>query len=200
MAVNQNATQDIKDERGNNVADAAKADLIKATEQGTRFVDAARDGINKIVDLREQATENTKQVVQKSVETASQQAREAADRFTKTLGFSGGDSERLARQSKQNMEAVTRCGTVLTQAFQDVSRSWFGLAQKQFQHNLNGMNKLVRAKSLQEFTAIQSDLVRESLQHMVQDSKAITETSARAVEEASKTFSGVAQQSPTLVR
>ena len=116
------------------------------------------------------------------------------------LGFSGEDSERLARQSKQNMEAVTRCGTVLTQAFQDASRSWFGLAQKQFQHNLDGMNKLARAKSVQEFTAIQSDLVREGLQHMVQDSKAITETSARAVEEASKTFSSVAQQSPTLVR
>jgi hypothetical protein len=199
MAVNQNATQDIKDERGNNVADAAKANLIKATEQGTRFVDAARDGINKIVDLREQATENTKQVVQKSVETASQQAREAADRFTRTLGFSGQDSERLARQSKQNMEAITRCGTVLTQAFQDVSRSWFGLAQKQFQRNLEGLNKLTHAKSVQEFTAIQSDLVRESLQRMVQDSKAITETSTRAVEEASKTFSSVGPQSPAVV-
>jgi len=199
MAVNQNATQDIKDERGNNVADAAKANLNKATEQGTRFVDAARDGINKIVDLREQATENTKQVVQKSVETASQQAREAADRFTRTLGFSGQDSERLARQSKQNMEAITRCGTVLTQAFQDASRSWFGLAQKQFQRNLEGLNKLTHAKSVQEFTAIQSDLVRESLQHMVQDSKAITETSTRAVEEASKTFSSVGPQSPAVV-
>jgi len=200
MAFNQNNNQGKQHEQTNKAADATKASLNKATEQSTQFVDAARDGVNKMVDLREQATENTKQVVQKSVETASQQAREAADRFTKTLGFSGEDSERLARQSKQNMEAVTRCGTVLTQAFQDVSRSWFGLAQKQFQHNLEGMNKLVRAKSLQEFTAIQSDLVREGLQHMVQDSKAITETSARAVEEASKTFSSVAQQSPTLVR
>src|ERR1700710_1354058 len=136
MAVNQNAPQDIKDERGNNVADAAKANLNKATEQGTRFVDAARDGLNKMVDLREQATENTKQVVQKSVETASQKAREAADRFTKTLGFSGEDSERLARQSKQNMEAVTRCGTVLTQAFQDASRNWFERAARQWQATL----------------------------------------------------------------
>src|SRR4051812_19808346 len=199
MAVNQNAPQDIKDERGNNVADAAKANLNKATEQGTRFVDAARDGINKIVDLREQATENTKQVVQKSVETAAQQAREASDRFTRTLGFSGQDSERLARQSKQNLEVVTRCGTVLTQAFQDASRSWFGLAQKQFQRNLEGVNKLVHARSVQEFTAIQSDLVRDSLQHMVQDSKAIAETSTRAVEEASRTFSAAGPQSPAVV-
>src|SRR4051794_2288891 len=200
MAFNQNNNQGKPHEQTNKAADATKASLNKATEQSTQFVDAARDGVNKMVDLREQATENTKQVVQKSVETASQQAREAADRFTKTLGFSGEDSERLARQSKQNMEAVTRCGTVLTQAFQDASRSWFGLAQKQWQRNLDGLNKLTRAKSVQEFTAIQSDLVREGLQHVVQDSKAITETSARAVEEASKTFSAVAQQSPAVSR
>ena len=193
MAFNQNNAQGKQHEDGEKVADAAKANIDKAAERGTRFVDATRDGMNKIVDLREHATENTKQIVQKSVETASHHAREATERFTRTLGFTGEDSERLARQSKQNLEAVTRCGTVLTQAFQDASRSWFGLAQRQFQRNLEGMNKLVRAKSLQEFSAIQSELARESLQHMVQDSKAITETSARAVEEASQTFSSVVQ-------
>src|ERR1700712_5487483 len=200
MAFNQNNNQGKQHEQADNVADATKANINKTAEQSARFADAARDSVNKMVDLREQATENTKQVVQKSVETASHHAREATERFSRTLGFSGEGSERLARQSKQNMEAVTRCGTVLTHAFQDVSRSWFGLAQKQFQHNLDGMNKLVRAKSVQEFTAIQSDLVRESLQQMVQDSKAITETSARAVDEASKTFSSVGPQSPTVIR
>jgi hypothetical protein len=193
MTFDQNNAQAKQREQNEKVADTAKANLNNATEQGKQFADAARGGLNKMTDLREQATESTKQVVQKSVETAAQQAREAADRFTRTLGFSGEDSERLARQSKQNLEAVTRCGTVLTQAFQDASRSWFGLAQKQFQRNLEGMNKLVHAKSVQEFAAIQSELVRDGLQHIVQDSKAITETSARAVEEASKTFSNVAQ-------
>jgi len=176
MAFDQNNAQGKQSDK---IADAAKANINKTAEQSAQFADAARDGMNKIVDLREHATENTKQIVQKSVETASHHAREATERFTRTIGFTGEDSERLARQSKQNIEAVTRCGTVLTQAFQDVSRSWFGLAQKQFQHNLDGMNKLVRAKSLQEFTAIQSELVREGLQQMVQDGKAITETSPR---------------------
>src|SRR3954462_5399900 len=200
MAFNQNNNQSKQHEQADKVADATKANINKTTEQSAQFVDAAREGVNRMVDLREQATESTKQIVQKSVETASQQAREAADRFTKPLGFPGKDSEPLARQSKQNMEAVTRCGTVLTQAFQDTSRSWFGLAQKQWQRNLEGFTKLTHAKSVQEFTAIQSDLVREGLQNVVQDSKAIPETSARAVEEASKTFSSVAQQSPTVVR
>jgi hypothetical protein len=198
MAFDQNNAQAKQREQNEKVADIAKASFNNATEQGTQIVDAARDGVNKMADLHEQATESTKQIVQRSVETASQQAREASERFTKTLGFTGEDSERLARQSKQNMEAVARCGTVLTQAFQDASRSWFGLAQSQWQRNLDGLNKLTRAKSVQEFAAIQSELARESLQHIVQDSRAITETSARAVEEASKAFS--AAQTPTLVR
>ncbi|MET0532203.1 MAG: phasin family protein [Microvirga sp.] len=197
MAIDQNINAGKPNNQDARTAEAAKANFNQAADktaqQGKQFADAAREGVNKMADLREKATESTKQVMQNSIETASQQAREAADRFSKTLGFSGADSERLAQQSKQNMEAVTRCGTVLSQAFQDASRNLFDLGQKQFQRNLEGLTKLARAKSVQEFTAIQSDLVRESLQHMVQDSKAITDTSARAVEEASKTFSSVAQ-------
>ena len=200
MALNQNNAQGKQHDQNDKIADTAKANIDKTAEQSAQFADAARDGMNKIVDLREHATENTKQLVQKSVETASHHAREATERFSRTLGFSGEGSERLARQSKQNMEAVTRCGTVLTQAFQDASRHWFELGQKQWQRNLEGLNKLTQAKSVQEFTAIQSELAREGLQNMVQDSRTITETSVRAVEEASKTFSSVAQQSSTLVR
>ncbi|AWN42700.1 phasin family protein [Methylobacterium durans] len=199
MAFNQNSNQNKQSEQSDKAADTAKATLDRTAEQGKQFADATRDGVNKMVDLSERASENTKQIVQRSVETASQQAREAGARFTKTLGFTGEDSERLARQSKQNIEAVARCGTVLTQAFQDASRSWFGLAQSQVQRNLDGLNKLTRAKSVQEFAAIQSELARESLQHIVQDSRAITETSTRAVEEASKAFASVAQ-TPTIVR
>src|ERR1700712_3824339 len=166
MALNQNNAQGKQHDQNDKIADTAKANIDKTAEQSAQFADAARDGMNKIVDLGEHATENTKQLVQKSVETASHHAREATERFTRTIGFSGENSERLALQSKQNMEAVTRCGTVLTQAFQDASRSWFGLAQKQFQRNLEGMNKLVHARSVQEFTTIQSELVRDGLQHM----------------------------------
>lgn len=200
MAFNQNSASSKQNEQNDRLVGAGKADIDKAAEQGAQFADAARDSMNKITDFGEKTTDATKQIVQKSVEAASQQAREATDRFTRTLGFTGQDSERLARQFKQNLEAVTRCGTVLTQAIQDTSRSWFELSQKQWQRNLDGLNKLARATSVQEFTTIQSELAREGLQHMVQDSKVIAEASVRAVDEAAKAFSGMAQQSSTLVR
>lgn len=200
MTFNPTTAPNKQAEQNEKLTDAVKASIKETSDQSTQFADAARDGMSKMADLSEKATENAKQIVQKNVETASQQAREAADRFTRTLGFTGQDSERLARQSKQNLEAVTRCGTVLTQAIQDASRSWFELGHKQWRRNLDGLNKLARARSVQEFVAVQSELVRESLQHVVEDSRAITETSARAVEEASKTFSSMTQQNSTAVR
>jgi len=194
MAFDQNTAQTKQNQQGAKFADAAKANLEKGAEQATQ---AARDGLNTVKDMHAQAAETGKKLLQDGIETASKQAREVSDRLTRTLGFSGQDSERLARQSKQNMEAVTRCGTVLTQALQDASRNWFELAQKQWQGNLDGLNTLARSQSLQEFTAVQSELVREGLQNMVQDSRAIAETSLRAVDEASKAFPNASQSSPS---
>ena len=144
-----NATQNKHTNEFEKATDTLKANIDKSAEQSTQFTDAAREGVNKIVDLNERAIENTKHVMQKGVETASHQAREATDRFTRTLGYTGEGSERLAQQSKQNMEAVVRCGTVLTQAFQDTSRIWLELSQKQWQRNLEGMINQFAASNLE---------------------------------------------------
>jgi hypothetical protein len=200
VAVNQTTTQSAQRDQENTISDAAKDNINKTAEQGAQFVDLTRDGANKMAEMRDQAAENTKRIVQRGLEAVSLQARESTDRFTRTLGFTGEDSERLARQSKQNLEAITRCGTVLTQAFQDASRSWFELGQRQWQRNLDGLNRLTQARSVQEFAAIQSELAREGLQHIVQDSRTIAETSLRGVDEATKTFSSVGQQGSAVIR
>ncbi|WP_336487358.1 phasin family protein [Methylobacterium nigriterrae] len=170
--------------QGGRIAQAAEDDLNKAADLGMK-------GLDQIAELREQVTENAKQIVTTSVEVASTRARRASDEIARTFGFSGEDGERLARQSKQNMEAVARCGTVLTQALQDASRGWVEIGQKQWRRNLDGLNRLARVRSLQDLAAVQSDLVREGLQSMVQDSRRIAEGSLRAVDEAAKTIAAV---------
>src|SRR6476661_9050177 len=119
MAANQTTSQSARADQENKISDTVKSNIDKSAEQGSQFVDFTREGASRMADLRDQSAENTKRVVERGIEAVSHQAREATDRFTRTLGFSGGDSERLARQSKQNLEAVARCGRVLTQAFQD---------------------------------------------------------------------------------
>src|SRR3954453_14106757 len=173
--------------------DTHAREQTKRDEEARQNGEAARAGVDRLADFRQQATEDAWKSMRGSVEAASQEVQNASDRFARTLGYSGEEGERLARQSGQNVEAITKFGTVLTQACQDTSRDWYGLAQKQLQRNLEGLSKLAHCRSVQEFAATQSGLVRESLQHVVEDSRSIAEGSLKAVNDAGKAVSGTAQ-------
>src|SRR4051812_24403393 len=173
--------------------DTHAREQTKRDEQARKNGEAARAGVDRLADFRQQATEDAWKSMRGSVEAASQGVQNASDRFARTLGYSGEEGERLAGQSGQNVDAITKCGTVLTQAYQDTSRDWYGLAQRQLQRNLEGLSKLAHCRSVQEFATVQSGLIRESLQHMVEDSRSIAEISLRAVNDASKALAGPAQ-------
>jgi hypothetical protein len=57
------------------------------------------------------------------------------------------------------------------------------------------LSQLAHCRSSQDFATAQSALVRDSLEHMIEDSRSIAELSLRAVNEASKVIAGVAQES-----
>jgi hypothetical protein len=194
MAFNQNNSQLKQAETVTKLADAAKAHVGKSAEQSTQAADGARVGVAMAANLHEKATLDAQQMLQTSIDAAAVHAHEGSERVIRALGFSGEGSERLVEQSKENMDIVARCGTTLTQAFQDTSRGWLELAQKQWQRNLEGMQRLAGAKSVQEFTTTQSELLRDGLEHMVQDSHAIAATSLKAMEQAQGTFKTVPRQ------
>ena len=174
--------------------DTHAREQIKRDEQAHKNGDAARAGVEKLAGFRQRATGEAWKSMESSLEGASQGFQNASDQVARTLGFSGAEGERLARQTGQNVEAITKFGTVLTQAYQDTSREWYGLAQKQLQRNLEGLSQLAHCRSVQDFAATQSSLVRESLQSMVEDSRLIAEISLKAVNDASKAVAGTAQE------
>src|SRR4051794_2539126 len=73
----------------------------KRDEQAYKNAEAARAGVDKLADFRQQATEDAWKSMRGSVEAASQEVQNASDRFARTLGYSGEEGERLARQSGQ---------------------------------------------------------------------------------------------------
>src|SRR3954466_13609987 len=173
--------------------DTHAREQTKRDEQAHKNANAARAAVEKLADFRQRATDDGWKSMESGLDAASQGFQNASDQFTRALGFSGEEGERLARQSGQNVEAITKFGTVLTQACQDTSREWYGLAQKQLQRNLEGLSKLAQCRSVQDFAAVQSGLIRESLQYMVEDTGSIAEISLKAVNEARKAVAGTAQ-------
>ena len=155
-------------------------------EQAHTNAEAARAGVEKLADHRQRATADAWRSMESGVEAATQGFRNASDQFARDLGYSGEEGKRLARQSAQDVEAITKYGAVLAEAAQDSSRQWYGLAQRQWQRNLEGLSQLARCRSVQDFVAVHSGLVRESLLHMAEDGRTIAENSLRAMNDASK--------------
>ncbi len=169
---------------------------MNAQDNGSQSLhDGRADGIPDAVKVGSNRMRDTSiWPMPNGMEAAARQAREATERFSRTLGFSGEEGERLAQQSKMNPEALKQCRTVLIQAFQASSQSWTEMVQGQWKRNFDGMERLMQSSSVQAFGTIQGELVRENLEHILKDSRSVAERSMRAADEAGKALSAMTGQ------
>jgi len=63
-----------------------------------------------------------------------------------------------------------------------------GLVQDRVQKNIDGLGRLAGCRSVQDFVATQSDLMRDGLQQVIDTNKRIAELSVRVAEEAARSI------------
>ncbi len=170
------------DENTNQAADTVRNAQTVTDEAADAGRHAARAG----AEIAQSGAETVQQIVQSSLEMATQATERSVDQFAQVFGFSGRVSEETAQQSSQNLEAVAEATTVLAQGLQDISREWTSLAQNRFQRNLDGFNELLRCRTLPDLVAVQSGLLRENLELMLNNSRRIAEMSVQVASEAAR--------------
>src|SRR4051812_3132414 len=169
-------------------------DQNKAADEAARTArtvtdEAARVGEQTVragADIARRSTETARDTFQTGLNTASETFQRMSDQFTKVLGFNGPQSEELARRASQNLQAVSQASTVLARGAQEVSREVIQLVQDRVQKNVEAVNQLAGTRSVQDFVAVQSDLVRDGLQQVIDTNKRIAELSVRVAEEAAR--------------
>ena len=181
----------------NKAADeAARTARTVADEAGRVGEQTARAG----ADIANRSTETARSAMEAGLNTATQTFQRAADQFTNVLGFSGPQAEELARRSSENVQAVTQASTVLVRGAQEVLQEVFGLVQKRLQKNIDAMNRIVGARSVQDFVAVQSDLARDTLQAVIETNRRAAEASLRIAEEAGRVIQAQADKNAKQVR
>jgi len=170
-----------KDEQDHKAAEAARTVTNEAAKVGEQ---SARAG----ADMARRGAETARDTVQSGVTMASQTFQRLNDQFTQALGFNGPQAEELSRRSSQNLQAVSQASSVLMKGAQEVSHEVLGLVQDRVQKNIDGLGRLAGCRSVQDFVATQSDLMRDGLQQVIDTNKRIAELSVRVAEEAARSI------------
>jgi phasin family protein len=118
------------------------------------------------------------------LKAASEESRRATDQVTQLFTQSAARGEELTRRSAQGLEVLTQTSTALTRGFQNLSREWLTLAQARLQRNVDAMSAIAGCRSLPELFTIQTELVRDNLQHTLEATQRMVELSRRIASEA----------------
>jgi phasin family protein len=167
----------------NKAADEAARTARTITDEAARVGEqSARAG----ADMARRGAETAGDTLQSGLNTANETFQRMSDQVTKVLGFNGPQSEELARRSSQNLQAVSQASSVLARGAQEATREVLNLVQDRLQKNVEAVNRLAGARSVQDFVAVQSDLARDGLQQVIDTNKRIAELSVRVAEEAAR--------------
>jgi len=182
---------------GRNAADETARTARAVTDEAARVGEqAARAG----ADMARRGTETARDAFQAGLNTANESFRRMADQFNQALGFNGPQAQELARRSSQNIQAVTQASTVLARGTQEASQEVFGLVQDRLTKNIEAVNRILGSRSMQDFVAHQSDLVRDNLQQVIDTNRRIAEVMVRIADEAARIMQAQANQNANQAR
>src|SRR3954466_879206 len=171
------------DDDQNKAADEAARTARTVTDEAARVGEhTARAG----ADMARRGTETARDTFQSGLNTANETFQRMSDQVTKVLGFNGPQSEELARRSSQNLQAVSQASNVLARGAQEATREVLNLVQDRMQKNVEAVSRLAGTRSVQDFVAVQSDLVRDGLSQVIDTNKRIAEVSVRIADEAAR--------------
>lgn len=113
--------------------------------------------MNATAEAARVGAETLQQTLQVGWDAASKVAQRSTDQFMQVFGLSGLQSQQLAQQSSQNLQAIANTSTVLARGFQGVVREWLNFTQSRLDQNFDRLAALTTCRSIPDFVALQSD-------------------------------------------
>jgi phasin family protein len=148
--------------------------LSEATERTTRAgAEAARRSADDI-----SATWRS------STDAASRIAERSMDQFSKMFGLSSDTARRTLLRSSGNLQAVIESTSIIVGGLQNVSGEWLRFAQSRFEDNLDHFDELMGCRSFQDCLALQTEMVRDNFEALLQSVRRTSELSTRLADDA----------------
>lgn len=151
-----------------------------------RIAEGAGASIRTGVESTRHIASTMQEAMSTGFTAASELAQRSTDQAMRFVGLSGRDEAWPAAQASEGLRTLAQSGTALASRVQDMSQEWLEMSQHRLQKNLDGLNALVRCRSVLDFVAVQRSLARDNLEMTIENSRRVAELSARMVDEATR--------------
>ena len=173
-----------------NAGEAAREHARRISNETHQFTQGAADAgegaVRAGTELLQRQAEMMHQIWEAGRNMASQLTDPSLNPVLRALGTSDAEAQKAAQQSVRNMEAVLGSSKVVAEELQNISREWIEFAQSRLQQTLGSLNALGRCRTAEDAAAVQSDLIRDNVEHLLQSTRRTAEISARMADHATR--------------
>ncbi|KZD04276.1 phasin family protein [Oceanibaculum pacificum] len=155
----------------------------------TKKTTAAQDAAIKQVETMVAAGKQTLESAMKSGNDAATKGYEQALGLTKEhvakqsdAFFKGYDT--LTSYNKQNLDAITASGAIVTKGVEDISKTWFGFTQSSVEQATETMQALMGCKTLRDVVELQNGFAKTSFDQLIAESAKLSEMTIKVTNDA----------------
>jgi hypothetical protein len=170
-----------------------RKEAIDAGDEVERFIrDAAetlRDtsrGVDAAAQTTERASEAMAQVASDAADASRRMVEQAAEEYSQMVTRRIEASKEIIQHTQQSLDIMMQVGTVLAGGSQSIMREWADYARSAMQCNIDGINSMMRAHTLQDLASAQSDLLTSEIHLLLNSSVRISEATARLAKDAAQ--------------
>ena len=184
--------------------DAARRGGANAAEQTSRIGQAAADQTARVgqaaaeageevaragANLLKQNVETIQNTWRFGFETATSVMGRSTEEIGRTLGAACDGAQRATvatERSARNAQTLLYTSTAAARMMGDVSQEYFQMVKHQLEKSTDHMRELWTCRTAHDFAAIQSDMVRDTVETALQSSRRIADMSLKMVDETGK--------------
>lgn len=168
--------------------ETGQASTRRAAEQTSQTMRSTADATERTARASAEAVrrnaEHLSENWRSSSEMASRMAERSMDQFAKMLGVSGDAARQTMQRSSGNLQAMIESTTIVAGGLQNVSGEWMRFAQTRFEDNLDRFDELMGCRTVQDCLALQTEIVRDNFEALLQSMRRASELSTRVADDA----------------
>ncbi|XSC47206.1 TIGR01841 family phasin [Bradyrhizobium sp. RDT10] len=183
-----NPRQEEKSTQG--MEDAARRASERTAEQAGRIGQVAAEAGEEVArasaNLLKQNAETLQNAWRFGLDMATTVMGRSTEQFGRTLGLSGDGVQQATERSARSAQTILYTSTAAAKVMGGMSREYLQLVRNQVEKNIDHMNELWTCRTPQDFAAVQSDMLRETVETALESSRRIADMSLKMADDAGK--------------